>query len=338
MNTSISMSGLTGAAQVRMDAERIAELMDYLPTEWFVGLMPLDWPEARRRQEAEKRRAKMRYDPAFGWWFAELHAQRDLPLPVLAMDDALVDAHRFLSSGVATPDFARMLAIAGHPLLAPAVRALLVASDANVDAIAAWLGEQCALVDWFALLLWNCPYRREERAFLLAQVFPTSRLAALDQGSAPTWERSLLQLAWVGGMSAVWEALGAQPGSGDFAATLDDLETALVREASQQARMGGYARHQHSPALREATRLVHAKKLHELQQPPPPKFGTGGLEDISRRHYVSEEIMAHAKRANAPAPEHPGDAEIRAKLRSVRRKPAGETTVPKPGSSNATPP
>jgi len=313
-----------------MDAARIAELMDYLPTEWFAGLTPLDWPEARRRQEAEKRRAKLRRDPAFGWRFAELHAQRDLPLPWPAMDDPLVEAHRFLCTGEAKPELARMLAIAGHPLLAPAVRALLVAPDADVDTIAAWLGEQRAVVDWFALLLWNCPYRRDERAFLLAQVFPTSRLAALDQGSAPTWERSLLQLAWVGGMSAVWEALGAQPGSGDLAATLDDLETALVREASQQARMGGYARHQHSPALREATRLVQAKKLHELQQPPPPKFGSGGLEDISKRHSVFDEILAHAKRASAPPPEHPRDAEIRAKLLSARRVPDGERNQPTP--------
>lgn len=314
-----------------MDATRIAVLMEYLPTEWFVGLTPLDWPGARRCQEAEKRRAKLHRDPAFGWRFAELYAQRDLPLPWFAMDDALVSAHRFLCSGVATPDLARMLAIAGHPSLAPAVRALLVAPDADVDAIAAWLGEQRAVVDWFAQLLWNCPYRRDERAFVLAQVFPTSRLAALDQGTGPTWERSLLQLGWVRGMAAVWDALGARPGSGDLEATLDDLEAALVREASQQARMGGYGRHQHSPALREATRLVQAKKLHELQHPPPPEFGRGGLEDISRRHFVSDEILAHAARANAPAPEDPRDAEIRAQLRSIRRKPAGEKTASTPG-------
>lgn len=325
------MSGLTGTAPIPMDSARVAELMDYLPTEWFVGLTPLDWPEARRRQEAEKRRAKMRYDPAFGWWFAELHAQRDLPLPWFAMNDALVAAHRFLSTGEATPQLVRVLAIAGHPLLAPAVRALLVAPDADVEAIAAWLGEQRAVVDWFAQLLWNCPYRREERAFLLAQVFPTSRLAALDQGSGPRWEQSLLQLAWAGGMSAVWDALGARPGSGDLAATLDGLETALVREASQQARMGGYARHQHSPALREATRLVQAKKLHELQQPPPPKFNNGGLEGISQRHSIFEEILAHAKRANPSAPEDPRDTAIRAQLRSIRRPPASEKAVPTPG-------
>jgi len=307
-----------------MGSARVAELLELLPVESFMPPASTGTPALHRRQAAHRRRAQMLSDPASAWRFVEKYAERDEPLPWSVTEDALRHSYDYLATGHASPEFTAMLALAGHPTLAPALRALLVARDADIGQAAEWLGAPQVAVQWFAVLLWNVYYRRDERGFVQAIVFPHSRLTDLDADQPRGWEAALLQLAWLGGTAAVKEALGGHDGD-QSALALADLEAQLLQEVAAQVRLGGLRRRT-TPALREALLLVRAQKIHDLRQPPPPVFGLGGLEDISRRHYVSEEIMAHAKRANTPAPEDPREEEIRAKLRSVRRTPAGENT------------
>lgn len=312
-----------------MGSAQVAELLELLPIESFMPPASTGTPALHRLQAAHRRRAQLRFDPAFAWHFVAKFAERDEPLPWCVSGDALRHAYDYLTTGHASPEFAAMLAIAGHPTLAPALRALLVARDADIVQAAEWMGVPELAVRWFAVLLWNPTFRREERGYLQSIVFPQTRLTDLDAEQPRAWEAALLQLAWRDGTAAVKVALGGNVGGDQPALGLGDLEEQLLLEATAQVRLGALRR-KVTPALREAFNLVRAQKLHALQHPPPPEFGRGGLEDLSRRYFVSDEIMAHAKRANAPAPEHPGDAEIRAKLRSVRRTPAGEKTDSKP--------
>lgn len=304
-----------------MTRARIEELGEHLPSEWFMGAVPMNTPTARRRQAAEKRRARLRFDPAFGWKFAELYAQHDAPLPWVAMDEPLIEAHRFLTSGEVSPMFARVLALGGHPLIGAALRALLVAKNADVDAIAGWLGEDRVVVEWFAVLLWNPAHRRDEPGYITAVVYPRSRLEMLDTEAAPSWELSLLRLGWTGGMAAVFEALGTNQPEGTTP-SLDQIEELLIRDGLELARLGGFQR-RNVPALREATRLLHTKKLSDAHK-PPSQFPPGGLEQICQRYSVADEIMAHAAVAAAPVLEDPRDPAIRAKLLSARRDPAAD--------------
>lgn len=313
-----------------IDGHRVNELLDHIPLEWLISPMPINTPPAQCLQAAAKRRARLRYDAAFGWKFVALHVQHQASLPWSALEEPFLHVEEFVRSGEPSRELEQVIALAGHPTLAPALRALLVARDADIGQAVEWLGVPELAVRWFAVLLWNPTFRREERGYLQSIVFPQTRLTDLEVEAPRAWETALLQLAWLGGTAAVKEALGGNVGGDQPALGLGDLEEQLLLEATAQVRLGALRR-KVTPALREAFNLVRAQKLHALQHPPPPELGLGGLEDISRRHYVSDEIMAHAKRANAPAPEHPGDAEIRAKLRSIRRPPAGEKAVPMPG-------
>jgi len=311
-----------------MGSARVAELLELLPVESFMPPASTGTPALHRRQAAHRRRAQMLFDPASAWRFVEKYAERDEPLPWSVTEDSLRHAYDYLATGHASPELAAMLAIAGHPTLAPALRALLVARDADIGQAAEWLGVPVFVVQWFAILLWNVHYRRDEHGFVQAIVFPHSRLTDLDAEQPRAWEAALLQLAWLGGTAAVKEALGGRDGDQSVPG-LAAIEEQLLLEATAQIRLGGLKRRT-TPALREALLLVRAQKIHDLRQPPPPEFGRGGLEDLSRRHYVSEEIMAHAKRANSSAPEDPREEEIRAKLRSTRRVPDGERNQPTP--------
>lgn len=313
-----------------MDGNRVHELLAHIPLEWLTGPMPMSTPAAQCLQAAAKRRARLRYDAAFGWKFVALHVQHQAPLPWSAMGEPLMHVEAFLRSGELSRELEQVMALAGHPTLAPALRALLVARDADIGQAAEWLGVPELAVRWFAVLLWNPAFRREERGFVQSIVFPQTRLPDLDAEQPRGWEAALLQLAWRDGTAAVKVALGGNVGGDQPALGLGDLEEQLLLEATAQVRLGALRR-KVTPALREAFNLVRAQKIHALQHPPPPEFGRGGLEDISRRYAVSDEIMAHAARANAPAPDDPRDEEIRAKLRSIRRPPAGEKTVPMRG-------
>ncbi|KAF0179624.1 MAG: hypothetical protein FD161_1241 [Limisphaerales bacterium] len=316
-----------------MDGNLVHELLERIPLEWLTSPMPANTPAALCLQSAAKRRAQLRYNPAFGWKFVALHVQHHAHLPWSAMEEPLLHVEEFVRNGKPSRELEQVIALAGHPTLAPALRALLIARDADIGQAAEWLGVPEFVVQWFAVLLWNVYYRRDEHGFVQAIVFPHSRLTDLDAEQPRAWEAALLQLAWRDGTAAVQVALGGNVGGDQPAAGLGDLEEQLLLEATAQIRLGGLKR-KTTPALREALLLVRAQKIHDLRQPPPPEFGLGGLEDLSRRYFVSDEIMAHAKRANPSAPDDPRDEEIRAKLRSVRRTPAGEKTHSTPGGEH----
>lgn len=273
----------------RMSLTRVEELLELLPVEWFMPPAMNGTPATHRLQAAQRRRAQLRFDPAFAWRFVEKYTQRGEPLTWLATEDALRHAYDHLTTGHASPEFAAMLAMAGHRHLAAAVKALLICPDVCGADVAALLHVPACAVEWFAQLLWNLHHRRGERAYVLSIVFPDGVRGVWDDEKGPSFEQFLLQTAYSGGQRAVMQALGARPESGE-AASLADLENLTVKEAMRQARLGGLTRRPTS-AMREAFRLMQAQKLHHLRYGDTDNDPRRDpLMEISRRHAVLDQL------------------------------------------------
>ena len=274
-----------------MDAARIDGLLELLPVEWFISIVPIGTSDARRLQEAGKRRAQLPRNPAFGWRLVELYVLHGEPLPWQAMDESLLHAHEFLLTGRASPELSRVLAIAGNRHLAAATRALLTCADTDLAAVANWLRVPEQVVQWFAVLLWNAAFRRDEPAYLLSVVFPDGLRGAWDEDRHATLEQFLLQTAYTGGQRAVMQAMGARSEGGE-AASLSDLEALTVGEAMKQARQGGLTRRP-TTAMREAFRLMQAQKLHHLRYGDPDNDpDRDSLMAVGRRFAVLDQVKA----------------------------------------------
>lgn len=274
-----------------MGLARVEELMERLPAEWLQPPATNGTPATHRLQAAQRRRAHLRFDPAIAWRFVALHAERGEPLPWSVTEDALRHAYDFLLTGRASPELSRVLAIAGNHHLAAATRALLTCADTNLAAVANWLRVPEQAVQWFAVLLWNAAFRRDEPAYLLSLVFPNGMRAAWDEDHHTTLDQVLLQTAYTGGQSAVLQALGARSESSETG-SLADLENLTVGEAMRQARLGGLTRRP-TTAMREAFRLMQSQKVHHLRYGDPDNDPErDSLMAVGRRFAVLDQVKA----------------------------------------------
>ncbi|MEQ2006370.1 MAG: hypothetical protein ABMA26_06205 [Limisphaerales bacterium] len=274
-----------------MDLARVEELMELLPVEWFLPPATNGTPASHRLQAAQRRRAQLRFDPAFAWHFVALHAARGEPLPWSVTEDALRHAYDYHATGHVSAEFTAFLAIAGNRHLAAVLKALLLCPDVQPSDVAALLKVPVCAVEWFALLLWNVHYRRDERAFVLSIVLPDGLRGAWDEDRHAPLEQLLLQTAYSGGQRAVLQALGARPESGE-AGSLADLESLTVEEAMRQARQGGLTRRP-TTAMREAFRLMQSEKIHRLRYGDPDNDPErDSLMSLSRRFAVLDQVKA----------------------------------------------
>lgn len=279
-----------------MGLSRVAELLDQLPVEWLLPPATNGTPATHRLQAAQRRRAHLRFDPAFAWCFVALHAERGEPLPWFVTEDALRHAYEYLATGHVSAEFAAMLAIAGNRHLAAAVKALMICPDVCAADVAALLNVPTSAVEWFAQLLWNLHYRRDERAYVLSVVFPDGLRGVWDEEKGASFEQFLLQTAYGGGQRAVMQAMGARPESGE-AGSLSDLEALTVGEAMRQARHGGLTRRP-TMAMREAFNLMKAAKLHRLRYGDPDNDPErDSLMAVGRRFAVLDQVRGlHSER------------------------------------------
>lgn len=274
-----------------MGLARVAELLDQLPVEWLLPPATNGTPATHRLQAAQRRRAQLRFDPAFAWHFVEKYAERGEPLPWSVTEDALRHAYEYLLTGHASAEFAAFLAIAGHRHLAAVMKALLLCPDVCAADVAALLNVPACAVEWFAQLLWNLHYRRDERAYVLSIVFPDGLRGAWDEEKGASFAQFLLQTAYTGGQRVVMQALGARPEAGE-AASLSDLENLTVEEAMRQARQGGLTRRP-TTAMREAFRLMQSQKIHRLRYGDPDNDLTRDpLMAIGIRYAVLDQVKA----------------------------------------------
>lgn len=278
-------------SELGMSLARVEELMELLPVEWFLPPATNGTPAVHRLQTAQRRHAQLRFDPAFAYRFVALHAERGEPLPWFATEDAIRNAYDYLLTGHASPDFTAMLALAGHRHFAAVVKALLICPDVCATDVAALLKVPACAVEWFAALLWNIHFRRDERTYVLSIVFPDGLRGAWDEDRHATLEQLLLQTAFNGGQRGVMQAIGARPESGE-AASLSDLEDLTVEEAMRQARQGGLNRRP-TTAMREAFRLLQAQKVHHLRFGDPDNDpDRDSLMSLSRRFAVLDQVKA----------------------------------------------
>ncbi|MEQ2005825.1 MAG: hypothetical protein ABMA26_03420 [Limisphaerales bacterium] len=274
-----------------MGLARVEELLPLLPVEWLLPPATNGTPASHRLQAAQRRRAQLRFDLAFAWHFVALHAARGEPLPWFATEDALRHAYEFLTNGHTSADFAAFLAIAGHRHFAAVVKALLLCADVRAADVAALLNVPVCAVEWFAQLLWNLHYRRDERAYVLSVVFPDGLRGVWDEEKGASFEQFLLQTAYTGGQRAVMQAMGARPESGE-AGSLADLENLTVGEAMRQARQGGLTRRP-TTAMQQAFKLMQSQKLHHLRFGDPDNDpDRDSLMSLSRRFAVLDQVKA----------------------------------------------
>lgn len=259
-----------------MTADRIHQLLKAVPEHllsqfWFGG--KIKEPSPYTGLDADCSRFALVYsDPAFGWKFARIVADFNLPFPaqVEGDDEILYRAwlYRLNPRRYRDQNVIRALELTSPAMsnIAFKLRALLVPRDSTIERVAAITGLEPQLIRTYELLFFNILDRKSDAVYLNQLVYPRGRMEEYFEGylQSSSFEQLLRRAGVTNGLSDVSFLAGFNNDLVESITSADSakqLEARLMANGFILARNGWVNQTQNVAALDHSRQLIAAGKI-----------------------------------------------------------------------------
>lgn len=250
-----------------MDAVRIRQLVDWLPlraTLYSNSDPGISGCEAH--DQLINRAACALMDPSFPWNFAMAFVKLKKPLPQLAREPYLIQAHRFASDGSASARKICRHLVEARTFLHPAwaihrqlLEALLIIPDLPLDKIAALTDSHLFTVQMYESLFFHVRDRLNDKLYINHLVYPANRYAAIADRKQDS-DHLMIQAAYNSGLDAVLRIYGARQENQVVLSPkmyAKQFQTYVMAEALQLVETGGLNQAD-SPVLKYVFKWIEA--------------------------------------------------------------------------------
>lgn len=235
--------------------------------------------------------------PDFGWSFARLLAENDLPFPTfLQGDDEIVfRAYLYHSNPSKYRDkyVIQALEMSSYAMseLAFKIRPMLLPKDSTVDKVAEIMNMPRGLVAAYERLFYNVTDRKQDAAYLNKIIFPTGRISEYfdDYLKTNNYEALMARAGITNGLEEVAFLAGFNNSLVDGISTAESakqLEARLMSVGYVMARNGWINQSTNSTALYNARQLITAGKIG----------GTENTASSSEFVYMSDVVWQELRR------------------------------------------